>query len=155
MTNPQPDAQTAVYRVVAHLHVADVEDSVSFYRLLGFEPDEWVRNADGQAIWACVKRIEPGGAFAEIHLDRASAPVIPEEQAILLYMYSRDVRGLRSHLIENGLHNGGKYVGQPGPNGGKRVVFDVYEPGHMPKGELRVADPDAYCLLIGQLGDAG
>ena len=34
-----------------------------------------------------------------------------------------------------------------------RVVFEVYHPNHMKDGELRVADPDGYCLLVGQIAE--
>lgn len=34
--------------------------------------------------------------------------------------------------------------------GGAAVVFEVAFPDHMKTGELRVADPDGYCVLIGQ-----
>ena len=35
----------------------------------------------------------------------------------------------------------------------RRVVFEVYHPNHMQGGELRVADLDGYCLLVGQIGE--
>lgn len=152
MSDVVAECPAPVHRVVSYLHVADVEQSVGFYEALGFAADGWHRKPSGQAIWASVKHVDPGGATAEVFFARADAPVIPEQQAILLYMYSRDVQALRDHLLACGLHDGGKYCGQAGPNSGRRVVFEVYRPGHMKDGELRVADPDGYCLLIGQLG---
>ena len=151
MSRTVPSCPSPVYRVVPYLHVADVEQAVGFYAALGFDEDGWYRKSNGQAIWASVKYLGPGGAAAEVFFARADAPVIPEQQAVILYMYSRDVQSLRSHLLACGLHDGGEYCGQPGPNNGRRVVFEVYHPNHMKGGELRVADPDGYCLLVGQI----
>ena len=54
------------------------------------------------------------------------------------------------HLLKAGIQDGGAYCGQPGPNNGRRVVFEPCYPQHMKNGELRIADPDGYCLLAGQ-----
>lgn len=151
MSPAVPDCPAPVYRVVPYLHVADPEQSVAFYAALGFDEDGLFRKLDGQAIWASVKYADPSGAVSEVFFARADAPVVPEQQAVILYMYSRDVRALRRHLLDRGLHDGGEYCGQTGPNNGRRVAFEVYHPAYMNSGELRVADPDGYCLLIGQL----
>ncbi len=148
-----PSFPSSVYRVVPYLHVADVEQSVGFYFTLGFAENGWHRKPNGQAIWASVKHLTPNGGGAELFFAKADAPVIPEQQAVILYMYSHDVQALRDHLLTCGLHDAGKYCGQAGPNNGRRVVFDVYHPNHMKRGELRVADPDGYCLLVGQLDE--
>lgn len=81
----------------------------------------------------------------------ASGEIAPDRQAILFYMQCANVTGLRTRLLAEGLHDGGTYHGQPGPNGNKLVVFEVAHPFYMPSGELRVHDPDGYVLLIGQL----
>lgn len=152
MSPATPRCASPVCRVVPYLHVADVERSVRFYTALGFEADGWYRTPNGEACWASVKCPDPDGAGAEVFFAKADAPVVPEQQAVILYMYARNVQALRDHLLGCGLHDGGRYCGQPGPNDGRRVVFEVYCPDHMKAGELRVADPDGYCLLIGQLG---
>ena len=41
-----------------------------------------------------------------------------------------------------------------GPPAAGVEVGEVKRPFYMPAGEFRVADPDGYVLLIGQLGDA-
>ena len=153
MSPTAPSCPSPVYRVVPYLHVADVEESVGFYALLGFDEDGWYRKSNGEAIWASVKYVGPTGAAAEVFFARADEPVIPEQQAVIVYMYSRDVESVRRHLLACGLHDGGEYCGQAGPNNGRRVVFEVYHPNHMQGGELRVADPDGYCLLVGQTGE--
>ncbi len=144
------NSYSSVHRVVPYLHVADVEQSVAFYSALGFSEHDFYRTQTGEAIWASVKRCNPDGSAAEVFFAQADAPVRPEQQAILLYMFSNDVQQLRAHLLNAGLHDAGKYCGQPGPNDGRSVVFEVYHPPHMKDGELRVADPDAHCLLVGQ-----
>lgn len=145
MTDQRPPF--AVHRMVAFVHVADVDASLAFYEALGFVPVHTMRDPAGRAFWAMAQ-----SAAAEIMLARASGPIDPTQQAVLFYMYSADVRALRRHLLARGLHDGGVFTGQPGPNGGRRVVFEVVARDHMPSGEMRVSDPDGYCILVGQLG---
>ena len=149
-------AQTAcpnpVYRSVPYLHVADVEASLDFYAALGFEPDTILRDERGRAFWAsAVSESDGRPSRAEVFFARADAPVIPEQQAVLFYMYTEDVARMRAHLLAAGLHDGGAYHGQQGPNRGRRVVFEAQHPDYMKRGELRIADPDGYCILMGQL----
>lgn len=121
---------------------------MGFYKLLGFTPENTLRDERGKPFWSLMQTA--GGAA--IMLARASGPINAEEQAVLFYMYSQNIAALREHLLAGGLHDGGIYYGQPGPNGGRRVVFAVKRQDYMPAGEMRVADPDGYCILIGQLG---
>lgn len=139
-------ALPTVHRLVPMAHVADVERSVRFYELLGFRVANRMQ-AGGRTNWASVE----SGA-ANLMLAVASDPVKPEQQAILLYLYCKDVSALRTHLLASGVADGGRFCGGPGPNGGRAVVFEATYPDYMPTGELRVADPDGYCLLIGQDG---
>lgn len=134
----------AVHRLVPMAHVADVERSVRFYELLGFKVGNRMQEG-GRTNWASVE-----SDAASLMLAVASDPVKPEQQAILFYLYCPDVSAMRAHLLASGVSDGGKFCGGPGPNGGRSVVFEATYPDYMPKGELRVADPDGYCLLIGQ-----
>lgn len=138
----------AIQAAVPYLHVADVEHSLAFYATLGFTPGDRVSNPLGRTVWASALSQK-----AVIFFAQASAGIIPEQQAALLYLYSNDVAALRSHLLAAGLHDGGPFNGGPNhllPNNGRRVAFHLAHPFYMPKGELRVADPDGYTLLIGQ-----
>lgn len=54
---------------------------------------------------------------------------------MLFYLYSPDLIALREHLLARNVK-----------------VSPIKYPDHMPKGEIRVDDPDGYCLLIGQAG---
>jgi catechol 2,3-dioxygenase-like lactoylglutathione lyase family enzyme len=118
----------SVHAVMPYVHVADVERSIDFYRLLGFEVvSRWPFEG------------HPGAAFVEsgtakMLLAPASAPIDPAVQAALLYMYVADVVALRRKLMTVGI-----------------TVTDVTFPDYMPKGEIGVVDPDGYCVLIGQL----
>ena len=140
-------ADQFVNALIPLVHVADVEESIAFYELLGFDARERMKDSAGRTFWTSL-----AASDARLMLALADAPIVSEEQAVILYLYSRDVTALRGHLLECGLADGGAYCGQAGPDNGRRVVFDVAKPHYMPNGEIRVADPDGYCLLIGQLG---
>jgi hypothetical protein len=70
---------------------------------------------------------------AELMFARASGPIVASQQAVLFYLYSPDLIALRTHLLDCGVH-----------------VSNLTYPAYMPKGEVRVEDPDGYVLLIGQ-----
>jgi hypothetical protein len=53
--------------------------------------------------------------------------------------------------LAGGLRDAGTYTGAATPSDGPRTVFAISHPSHMPAGELRIADPDGYVILIGQL----
>jgi catechol 2,3-dioxygenase-like lactoylglutathione lyase family enzyme len=144
MTPAQKDlGTTQVKRLVPMAHVADVEASVAFYGLLGFTPRNVLRDADGKAYWAMT-----ASGSAEIMFARASGPIDAGVQAVLFYMYSPDLRGLRAHLLASGLRDGAA----TDPGGDRRVTFPITHPPYMPAGELRIHDPDGYVVLVGQLG---
>ncbi len=151
---PPPDcpARCSITEVVAMAHVADVDRSIAFYARLGFHCRSRF-GPDGAANWA-----DLGNGSARIMFTRASGGVDASQQAVLFYMYSNDVRTLRSHLLQRGCGDAGPAPDQPGATVGKlpapptSVVFDIVPRFYMPRGELRVHDPDGYCLLIGELG---
>jgi hypothetical protein len=109
-------------------HVADVQRSVDFYKLLGMELRGSLKTKQGSLQWAHV-----ACEGAELMLARASEPVVASQQAVLFYLYSPDLTGMREHLLASGVQ-----------------VSAITYPDYMPKGEVRVEDPDGYCLLIGQ-----
>src|SRR5262245_43048171 len=137
-----PNPATAVYELVPMAHVADVEQSIRFYELLGFSARDRVQHA-GRTQWAWLT-----SGNGHLMLAAASEPVVPQQQAVLFYLYCRDLNALRSHLVASGLADGGPFVAAAGDR--RRVVFEVTHPFYMPEGEIRVVDPDGYCLLIGQ-----
>jgi hypothetical protein len=111
-------------------HVADVQRAVSFYELFGLKMRNNLKAADGAWQWAYVEC-----ELAEIMFARASGPVVASDQAVLFYLYSPDLVALREHLLAKGVE-----------------VSGITYPNYMPKGEIRVEDPDGYVLLIGQAG---
>ena len=145
-TRSSPQGTCAVNRLVPFVHVTDVEASLSFYALLGFVTRHAMKDGRGHTFWALAD-----SGKAEIMFARADGPIDPEQQAVIFYMYSTDVAGLRRQLPARGLHDGGAYCGGKGPNEGRNVAFEVAHPDYMQAGEVRVADPDGYCILIGQL----
>lgn len=127
-------AETATKPCVTGLvpmaHVADVQRSADFYKLLGMEMGGRLKNPTGELQWAWLEH-----QGAQLMVTRASEPVIAGQQAVLFYLYSPDLVALRDSLLANGV----------------RVSAIAY-PEYMPKGEICVTDPDGYCLLIGQTG---
>ena len=121
-------AKPTVERLIAMAHVADVRRSADFYSLLGFLVVGTFKNDAGVPCWV---HLESGNA--NLMLSKADAPVIAEQQAVLFYLYSDDLTGLREHLLASGV-----------------AVAGITYPFYMPKGEFRLADPDGYVLLIGQ-----
>ena len=111
-------------------HVQHVQRSADFYRLLGMEVRDSLRNSLGVLQW-----IDLVCEGAQLMLTRASAPVVADQQAVLFYLYSPNLPALREHLLANGVN-----------------VSSIAHPQYMPKGGVRVEDPDGYVLLIGQSG---
>jgi hypothetical protein len=140
-----------VNEAVPMVHVESVEAAVHFYALLGFRCVNRYRRPDGITNFAEVVSDD-----AQLFLALASGPIIPSQQAVLFYMYSSDVVGLRSHLLDHGLEDGGvppgeRPRGQEGHMPERRAVYAISFPFYMPRGELRVQDLDGYTILIGQL----
>jgi hypothetical protein len=112
------------------LHVAEIEKSIRFYELLGFATID-------------TDRCQPLG-WARMHCEgaaltflRADEPVDPSVQAVMLYMYTPDLIGLREHLLASGIK-----------------VPPIRHPGYMPSGEIRLDDPDGYTVLVAHWGKA-
>jgi len=111
-------------------HVADVQRAVDFYKLLGMELRGSLKNSSGDLQW-----VHLASEQADLMLTRASEPVVASQQAVLFYLYSPNLVALREHLIAVGVR-----------------ASLITHPAYMPKGEIRIDDPDGYCLLIGQAG---
>lgn len=109
-------------------HTADVQRAVDFYQRLGMEIRGSLRNPSGRLQW-----VHLNCGQADLMVTHASEPVIPSQQAVLFYLYSPDLIALREHLLASGVK-----------------VSPITYPEYMPKGEIRVEDPDGYVLLIGQ-----
>ncbi len=154
-------SEPRVSALAPYVHVADVERSLAFYRLLGFSVDSRhpaPAAAGGPAprtVWASASC---GGA--RIMFALASGRVDPAAQAVLFYVHTKDLAGLRQHLLASGVTDAGEYDPEsPGRRsalwGTAReagLVSTIRRPFYMPEGEMRVEDPDGYTMLVGQVG---
>ena len=122
--NPRP---ARVNDLIPFVHVSDLPRSIAFYELLGFEVGD-TSEVDGELRWAALHH-----AHARIMLEHASTPIDQHQQAVLFYLYAEDLEGLRDHLIAQGLRVGPIRDGSPGP-----------------EREIRISDPDGYCLMIAE-----
>jgi hypothetical protein len=116
--------------LVPFVEVRDVGRSVAFYRLLGLVLRE-THEHDGRLVWALMGRDSVAVMLAQIE-----APIDPGAQGVFFYLYVRDLVGLRQHLVAYGLTPGEIVDGSPGP-----------------RREMRVTDPDGYCLMVAQIED--
>jgi hypothetical protein len=126
-TGGPPGSEASVDGLVPFVHVADLERSIAFYLLLGFEVRRTYEHG-GRRVWAWLHR-----ASAQLMLAAASGPVDAGQQAVLFYLYTSNLRARREHLLAHGAHPGAIHDGTPAP-----------------RQQLRIADPDGYCLMIAQ-----
>lgn len=111
------------------LSVTEIERSIPFYRLLGFELIDTDRC---DPIGWCRMHCE-GGALM---LVRGEEPMNQEAQAVFFYMYTADLAVLREHLIDHDVE-----------------VSEIQFPEHGPSGEVYLNDPDGYRLGIVHWGE--
>ena len=114
-------------RVVAMVFVADVERSIGFYRHLGFEVgNTFTQEGAKKPTWVW---LECGDA--QLMFAKADEPIVADQQRILFYVYTDDVREAHESLAAVGLNPG-----------------EISTPFYAPRGEFRVVDPDGYVLMI-------
>ena len=114
-------------QLIPMLFVADVERSIDFYKHLGFQVGNTFA-ADGAAkpTWAWLQSDN-----ARLMLAAANEPIIANEQRVLFYLYTDDVKTAHASLTEAGL--------APGP---------ITTPFYAPRGEFQLTDPDGYVLML-------
>ena len=119
MIPKQPDK---VRRLVPLADVASVSRLVSFYGKLGFDSVNSVSTpTDGEEPhWAYLR-----SGQADLMVEVATTPVVPEQQQILIYLYTDDVYRFHTALSQAGV-----------------PVGELAFPTHSPMGEFRVVDPD-------------
>jgi predicted enzyme related to lactoylglutathione lyase len=118
----------AVSDLVPFAHVADVDRSVAFYGRLGFERVADLVT-DGRRVWAFLKRGD-----ARLMVAEADERVDPDAQAVLFYLYTRDLDGLRARLVAAGVAAGEITTGNPGPDR-----------------QMHLVDPDGYVLMVAEI----
>lgn len=127
--------------LVPFAHVAEVEKSIRFYELLGFSARDRLSDGHGP-YWAWLR-----AGDAELMLARASGPIPHDQQAILFYMYCDDPHALRAHVLAQGVSDGGAAGSSHSPP--MPGVFEPTYPSWMPRGEVRLIDPDGYVIMVG------
>jgi len=119
-------------QLVPMVFVADVERSIEFYRHLGFEVgNTFAPQGATKPSWAWVHSGDADLMHAQLMFAQASEPIVPDQQAVLFYVYTDDVEAARASLVEAGLNPG-----------------DITMPFYSPQGEFRLIDPDGYVLMI-------
>lgn len=127
MTRAETDPTVVPRSLVALAHVASVPESIAFYRKLGFEVQNTFTPPEAKdPAWVWLEKEN-----ARLMLSQASAPILPEEQAVLFYLYYDDVAATREALEKAGISAG-----------------PIQYPFYNPRGEFRVQDPDGYVLML-------
>jgi catechol 2,3-dioxygenase-like lactoylglutathione lyase family enzyme len=120
--------------LVPMIHVADVERSAAFYRLLGFEigtrvppvgPMHWA--------WLYAPKAADWKRGPNLMLTRGAPAVETGAKGALLYFYASDLEATRRGLLESGVAAG-----------------EISYPDYLPDGEFRVQDPDGFTVMIAQ-----
>jgi len=118
---------TSTKRLVPMAFVADVPRSCAFYEHLGFRVGNTHTPEGGDTpAWAWLE-----SAGAALMVARAAEPVVPEQQAVLFYLYVEEVTATHAALAAQGLD-----------------VGPITRPFYAPHGEFRLTDPDGYALMI-------
>ena len=123
--------------LVPMLHVTDVERSVEFYRLLGFEVGNYQpREGQKHWVWLYAPRAADWRRGPNLMLTRSECAIDARVQEVLFYLYASDLKALRSTLIAHGLS-----------------ASEITHPEYLPAGEFRIEDPDGYTLMVAQSSD--
>jgi catechol 2,3-dioxygenase-like lactoylglutathione lyase family enzyme len=114
------------------LHVRNVQRSIDFYRLIGFQLID-VEGCD-----------TPG--WARLHCDDGSAIMLlqaeepenidPEKQAIMLVLYTANLSEFREEMIASGV-----------------TMPKIEHPPWMPSGHVLFRDPDGYRVAVNHWSD--
>jgi catechol 2,3-dioxygenase-like lactoylglutathione lyase family enzyme len=119
--------------LVPMIQVGEVERSLEFYRLLGFEVGNKVPEERGlQWAWLYAPKVSDWRRGPNLMLSRSDKPVNAGIQ-VLFYLYVADLTALREQLIAAGVK-----------------VSEISYPDYLPKGEFETHDPDGYMLMLAQ-----
>jgi len=119
----------AATSLVPMAFVASVPRAVAFYETRGFTVGNTFTPPDAaEPSWAW---LESGAA--KLMVARATAPVIPSQQAVLFYVSCEDIRAMRADLQAAGVHAG-----------------PIQFPFYAAPGEFRLEDPDGYVVMVMQ-----
>jgi catechol 2,3-dioxygenase-like lactoylglutathione lyase family enzyme len=125
--------------IVPMIHVEDIERSITFYRLLGFEVGNYMPREPGARkhwAWLYAPKAPNWKRGPNLMLVVSECAIDAHAQEVLFYLYAPDLPSLRAHLLESGVD-----------------ASEISYPEYLPNGEIRVVDPDGYTLMIGQAAD--
>lgn len=137
-TQAEKVGSAPVNAVVAMVRVANIERSVEFYRLLGFEVGNYVPRAENCPMawaWLYQPKTPNWKTGANLMLTVNHDAITPGAHSVLFYLYANDLVGLRTRLLGAGVK-----------------VGEITYPEYLPEGEFRTSDPDGYTLMIAQAG---
>ena len=140
-TGSVPAATTApISAIVPMIRVFEMERSVAFYRLLGFEIGNYVPREEGAPMhwcWLYAPKAPNWKRGPNLMLTHTPCAIDVEAQEILFYLYAPDLKAIRQTLLEAGFKAG-----------------EIEFPEYLPEGEFHVKDPDGYTLMIAQAGES-
>ena len=120
--------------LVPMIHVADVDRSAEFYRLLGFEIGNYVPPTGVKHwAWLYAPKAADWRRGPNLMVTRSECAIDAGAQETLFYLYAADLKSLRAELLANGVQAG-----------------EIEYPEYLPNGEFRLTDPDGYTLMIAQ-----
>ena len=129
-----PQETPPISGLVPMLRVADVERSIQFYRLLGFEVGNFVPPfGPKQWVWMYAPKAADWKRGPNLMLTKGECAIDASAQEVLLYLYASDLGSLHSTLLEAGVR-----------------ATEISHPEYLPAGEFRTHDPDGYTLMIAQ-----
>jgi hypothetical protein len=134
MTDTTPAETAPITGLVPMIHVLDMERSVQFYRLLGFEIGNCVpREGPMHWAWMYAPTAPDWKRGPNLMLARSECAIDGGAQEVLFYLYAAELPALRERLLAAGIEAG-----------------EIAYPDYLPEGEFRVADPDGYTLMVAQ-----
>lgn len=129
MTEPPP-----IGALVPMVHVREIDRSVAFYRLLGFEIGNYVpREGPMTWVWLYAPKAPDWKRGPNLMLTQSSRAIDADAQDVLFYLYAADLPALRDGLLAAGVAAG-----------------EIAYPEYLPSGEFGLTDPDGYTLMIAQ-----
>ena len=134
-SEPRPASQNGPIKgIVPMIHVAELERSIQFYQLLGFEVGNYMpRSGPMHWVWLYAPEAADWKRGPNLMLTRSVRAIDAGAQDVLFYLYAENLTLLRRNLLVNGLNAG-----------------EIAYPDYLPDGECRLEDPDGYILMIAQ-----
>lgn len=136
--NVTPDLPP-ISAIVPMIHVEDIERSIGFYRLLGFEVGNYVPREPGAAkhwAWLYAPKAPNWKRGPNLMVVASECAINADAQEALFYLYAADLPTLRRQLLAAGVD-----------------ASEISYPDYLPDGEMRVPDPDGYTLMIAQAAE--